>query len=323
MSDPNKLLRRNFTVALVAHGALVGGLFVGEQWLPDFQKPFSTPVQLVVPADILGELPQGPGHGRGAYTPPKEPAGSTRGGGVPEAAPPPSTKTYAADETPAPKPSPSHQSDEIAIPKPTKKPVKTTPVKTTNTKTTKPTKTEQGRNTTSTQVASAKPALSAEQSRNGFLNALRRGGSGSGIGGFGGGGVAREGGTPYGDNRPTGGGKGKGPLGSPDGAPDGVPWGVGQGSPNWRYYQHVHDKMYEGWDQSAALNDRKLMSVVMVKIARDGSIVGVALKRSSGNRRMDELAVAAARKVRMLEPPPDALVKGSCAEIAVEFQLEG
>jgi len=309
MSDLDTTLRRNFTVALVAHATLIGGLFVGERWLPDFQKPLSTPVQLVVPADILGELPQGPGHGRGPYTPPKETAAPTHGGGGPEAAPPPSDETIA----PAPKPV-THHSDEFAIPKPTKKPVKTQPVKPANAKPTKPeqnrlVRPSNGGNTT--QVASAKPGLSAEQSRTGFLNALRNAGGGS------------TGGTPYGDNRPAGGGTGKGRPGSPDGAPDGVAGGIGQGSPNWRYYRHVHDKMYEAWDQPGSVNDRKLVAVVTIKVARDGSIVSVTLKRSSGNKLMDNSALAAAHKVRMLEPPPDALVKGSAAEISVDFQMEG
>jgi TonB family protein len=81
--------------------------------------------------------------------------------------------------------------------------------------------------------------------------------------------------------------------------------------------------MYEAWDQPGSVNDRKLMAVVLVKVARDGSIVGVTLKQSSGNKLMDNSALAAARKVRMLEPPPDALVKGSAAEISVDFQMEG
>lgn len=309
MSDPNKLLRRNFTVALIAHGAMVGGLFVGERWLPDFPKPVLTPVQLVVPADILGELPQGPGHGRGDYAPPKESAGPTHGGGVPEAVPPPRNETVA----PTAKPSPP-KADEIAIPKPTKKVATKAPTtKATSTTTNaKPKKPEQSRNTApANAVASAKPGLSAEQSRAGFLSALNKAGSGS------------AGGTPYGDNRPAGGGTGKGRIGSPDGAADGVAGGIGQGSPNWRYYMHVHDRMYEAWDQPGSVNDRKLMAIVLVKVARDGSIVGVTLKRSSGNKAMDNSALAAARKVRMLEPPPEALVKGSAAEISVDFQMEG
>ena len=81
--------------------------------------------------------------------------------------------------------------------------------------------------------------------------------------------------------------------------------------------------MYEAWEQPGSVNDRKLMAVVTIKVARDGSIVGVTLKRSSGNKLMDSSAMAAARKVQMLEPPPAVLIKGSVAEIAIEFQLEG
>ncbi len=303
MSDPDKMLRRNFTVALAAHATLIGGLFVGEQWMPDFKTPLPMPVQLVVPADILGELPQGPGHGRGAYTPPKEMAAPTHGGGGPEAVPPPS------DETIPPKPAPAPHVDEIGIPKPTKKLAKLQPVTTVKTANVKPTKTEQNRNTT--QVASAKSGLSADQVRAGFLNALRNAGGGT------------AGGTPYGDKRPIGGGMGRGKIGSPDGSPDGVAGGIGPGSPNWQYYLHIHDKMYEAWEQPGSVNDRKLMAVVTIKVARDGSIVGVTLKRSSGNKLMDSSAMAAARKVQMLEPPPEALVKGSAAEISVDFQMEG
>jgi len=258
-------------------------------------------------------LPQGPGHGRGAYTPPKETAAPTHGGGIPEAVSPPSPQPAA----PAPT-TPPAQADGFAIPKPTKKAIKTQPVKT-QSAATPPAKTTSAKATKSAptrgaaQDASAKPGLSADQSRAGFLNALRRHGAGNSM----------EGGTPFGDNRPSGGGTGKGRIGSPDGAPDGMLGGIGQGSPNWRYYVHVHDRMYEAWDQPGAINDRKLMAIVTIKVARDGSIVDVALKRSSGNRLMDNSALAAARKVRMLEPPPDALLKGSVAEISVDFHMEG
>jgi len=313
MSDPHQLLRRNFVVVFVAHAAMVAALFFAERWLPDFQKPFATPVQLVVPADILGELPQGPGRGRGAYAPPKETAAPARGGGTPEAAPPPG-KTQPLAAPPKPSLPSSPPSDGIGLPKTTAKtakpPVKSQPLASAKTATTK---TASSRD--ATQVASASsPGLSAEQSRAGFLNALRR---------YGGGLVATEGGTPFGDNRPAGGGTGRGRIGSPDGAEDGVPGGIGQGSPNWRYYLHVRDRLYEAWDQPGALQDRKLVAVVVIEVARDGSLVRVTLKRSSGNKQMDNSALAAVRKVRMFEPPPDTLVRGSTAEIVVDFQMEG
>jgi len=298
--------RRNLVTVGVTHVAIIVTLFVLERWMPFSSiASASMPVELVVPADILGDLPQGPGHGKGEYsppppTPPPVPsAPSEPAGGTAAAMPAP------PDESPAP-PSPPN---EIAIPKQTKK-IEKTPVtkKPATAKTTKPVTTGKANVTGKSTTAPKGPTASDYRQR--FLKAL--GGSGS------------TGGTPYGDNRPAGGGSGKTKvIGSPDGSPDGVAGGVGPGSPHWQYYMHVHDRMYEAWEQPGSVNDRKLMAVVTIKIARDGNIVGVTLKRSSGNKLMDNSALAAARKAQMLEPPPAALVKGSAAEISVEFQMEG
>jgi TonB family protein len=149
---------------------------------------------------------------------------------------------------------------------------------------------------------------SAEEIRNRFAKVL----------------AAAEGGTPYGDGQAAGGGSGKSNrIGSPNGSPDGVVGGVGQGSPFWQYYQHVHDRMYEAWEQPGQVLDKKLVATVLVRVARDGTITDVTLKSSSGNKLMDESALATARRVQHLEPPPDALVKDSTANIMVDFQVEG
>src|ERR1041384_6459649 len=98
---------------------------------------------------------------------------------------------------------------------------------------------------------------------------------------------------------------------------------MGPGSPFWDYYQHVHDQMYEAWEQPGDGVSRKLMAPVMLRGARDGTLTDVEWKRSSGNKLMDDSAVAAARSVQRLEPPPDALVKDATANITVDFQVEG
>jgi len=81
--------------------------------------------------------------------------------------------------------------------------------------------------------------------------------------------------------------------------------------------------MYEAWEQPGSVIDKTLVATVLIRIARDGSIASVELQRSSGNRLMDDSALAAARKVEHLEPPPDGLLKGSTANITVDFQVEG
>ena len=138
---------------------------------------------------------------------------------------------------------------------------------------------------------------------------------------------ASEGGSPYGDNKPAGGGTGVskyGHLGSPDGTADGIAGGIGKGSQFWSYYMHVHDRMYEAWDQpgQAVSFDKKLVTTVVLHVARDGRIEGVRMEHSSGNKLMDDSAIAAAHNVPRLDPLPNGL-GGAFAEISVNFRLEG
>jgi TonB family protein len=139
--------------------------------------------------------------------------------------------------------------------------------------------------------------------------------------------ASAEGGSAGGDNRPAGGGNGQskyGRLGSPDGAADGMAGGVGKGSPFWSYYLRVHDLMYEAWEQpgKAADFDKKLVTTILLRVARDGRIDGVKLQHSSGNELMDSSALAAAHSVPRLDPLPEGL-GGDFAEISVNFRLEG
>jgi TonB family protein len=163
----------------------------------------------------------------------------------------------------------------------------------------------------STQSGSASTAESAASIRRRFASAL----------------ASADGGSEGGDNRPAGGGNGEskyGHLGSPDGAAGGIAGGVGQGSPFWSYYLRVHDVMYEAWDQpgKAVDFDKKLVTTVLLRVARDGRIDGVRLAHSSGNQLMDDSVLSAAHRVPRLDPLPEGL-GGDFAEISVNFRLEG
>ena len=297
MSAFEQTLRRNFIVAAVLHAVLVGGILFCEGYLKRADRSGATFVDLV-PPDILGDLPMGSGHGRGAYTPPAEPAQASLG---------PAESALAADERPAPQPKAAQKAADV--PGVIKIPKKTAPV------TAKPVASTTGvKSAAKPKTATAAPATSADEFRKRFAKALAAAGDGSK-------------GTPYGDNKPPGGGTGEskyGRLGSPDGAIDGVPGGIGKGSPFWSYYLHVHDKMYEAWEQPGkALNwDKNLMTTVVIRVARDGKILNVDLGDSSGNKLMDDSALAAARRVQQLNPLPDGL-GGATADISVSFQLEG
>lgn len=312
MSATDKRYRRNFIIALAIHAGMIAGLIGWEYFLSDVS--FARPSSEIIEADILGELPAGTGTGRGEYKAP-EPPGNPPAAAAAAAAP---EQNLAGDEAAAPEPKtvalPKADPNEIAIPKKTtpKKPVVES--KATATVAGK----KPGATTPTTPVKNAKASAgtstgtgkgsSAEDIKNRFAKAL--GSSANG--------------TPYGDGKPAGGGTGKGgKIGSPNGTADGVVGGIGQGTPNWQYYQHVHDVLYEAWEQPGTALDKRLITTVALRIARDGSVTEATVKIGSGNKLMDDSVLAAVHKVPRLDPPPDALVHGAFAVIAVNFSVEG
>jgi TonB family protein len=324
MSTIEKRFRRNFIVACLVHAALIGGIIFFEGTINRARSNAPIVTELITPADILGELPTGSGNGRGQYTaPPPEAAHQ------PEAAPAGPAETSVTPSAPAQPVAPKVKAtpvettgpNEIAVPKKQaakqpKKPADAT-VKETGTsdkaaqKSASTTKKAVATAKSSTASGSGSSAESAAAFRRRFASAL----------------ASAEGGSEGGDNRPAGGGTGEskyGRLGSPDGAADGIAGGVGKGSPFWSYYLHVHDVMYEAWDQPGknADVDKKLVATILLRVARDGRIDGVRLAHSSGNQLMDNSALSAAQSVPKLDPLPEGL-GGDFAEISVNFRLEG
>jgi TonB family protein len=325
MSTIEKRFRRNFIVASLVHVAIIGTIVVFEGIFNSADSNVRTDVQLIVPADILGDQPVGPGSGRGNYTaPPPEPAAESAG--APAAPSEPAAKP-AEPVAPPVKAAPPEAMDpnEIVIPKKsvpkeTKKPVDTTAKKTVTADKTPDKSADKSTTTAKKTVADAKssaktgstgPVVSADTIRKRFASALS----------------SAEGGTAYGDNKPAGGGNGVskyGHPGSPDGSADGIAGGVGKGSQFWSYYMHVHDKMYEAWDQPGKANslDKKLVATLVLHVARDGRIEGVRMERSSGNKLLDDSVMTAAHSVPRLDPLPEGL-GGDFADISVNFRLEG
>ncbi len=70
MSALEKRFRRNFVLACVVHAVLIGGIILFEGVINSARSNAPTPVELITPADILGDLPKGEGQGRGNYAPP-------------------------------------------------------------------------------------------------------------------------------------------------------------------------------------------------------------------------------------------------------------
>ena len=315
MNAPDLRYRRNFILALTLHAGVIGGLVAWEHFLSDVG--LAQPNGEIIQADILGELPAGDGPGRGLYKAP-EPPGPAPAAQAPAvaASEPAAAQNSPEDEAVAPAakavPQPKPAPDEIAVPKKnaSKKPAAES----------KPATTASGKKpATTTAVTPAKTAKatagtgsgkgsSAEEIRNRFAKAL--GSSANG--------------TPYGDGRAAGGGTSKsGKIGSPNGLAEGEVGGIGQGTPNARYLQHVHDVLYEAWEQPGSALDKRLITTIHLRIARDGSIAEASVKIGSGNKLMDESVLAAVRKVPRLEPPPAILVHGEYAVIPVNFSVEG
>jgi TonB family protein len=82
--------------------------------------------------------------------------------------------------------------------------------------------------------------------------------------------------------------------------------------------------MYEAWDQpgQSAEIDKKLVTTVLLRVARNGRIEGVQVEHASGNQIMDASVLAAVHSVPRLDPLPEGL-GGDFAEISVNFRLEG
>jgi TonB family protein len=98
--------------------------------------------------------------------------------------------------------------------------------------------------------------------------------------------------------------------------------GGSPGQPNdfSAYFNHVFQAMYGAWHPPLGLSDG-LTSKVLIRVERDGTISKVSLAQPSGNKPMDDSAIAAAKSVKKLNPLPDELGK-EFAEITVHFKIQ-
>ncbi len=88
------------------------------------------------------------------------------------------------------------------------------------------------------------------------------------------------------------------------------------------YYAMIHDRFYSRWEQPTSIvtSNQNFVSLVRIRIEKDGRISNVALAKSSGNVVMDESVMAAAKQVTQIDPLPEGLGEGSY-EININFEL--
>lgn len=94
----------------------------------------------------------------------------------------------------------------------------------------------------------------------------------------------------------------------------------GQPNPYAWYFQKIFQEMYAAWTPPLGL-DNGLVSRVLIRVEKNGAITKVSLAAPSGNRAMDDSALAAAHRVKKLPPPPEEL-GNPFAEIIVHFKIQ-
>jgi TonB family protein len=96
--------------------------------------------------------------------------------------------------------------------------------------------------------------------------------------------------------------------------------GAGQPNPFAWYFNRVFEEMYAAWEPPFGLAEG-LVAQVLIRVEKTGSITKVSLAGPSGNKAMDDSALAAANRVKKLPPLPEGL-GGAFAEITVHFKVQ-
>ena len=84
----------------------------------------------------------------------------------------------------------------------------------------------------------------------------------------------------------------------------------------------LHDRFYGQWDQpTSPLQSGKMTTVVWLKIARDGRILGSRVVGPSGDALMDQSVQSALERVTRVDPLP-AAIPGDSWEVKIAFERE-
>jgi len=148
------------------------------------------------------------------------------------------------------------------------------------------------------------------------------GGTGNGAGGTGGAGN----GTGQGRNGTSGTGLGTG-AGGAAGSGSGTGAGRAGGGPSaadlGRYGRTIYERFYSVWEQpmSVVRSSQDFVTVLKIRIRKDGTIAGREIVTSSGNPTMDESVQRAAEKVQRIDAPPSGIMTDPY-EVRIAFKLD-
>ena len=97
--------------------------------------------------------------------------------------------------------------------------------------------------------------------------------------------------------------------------------GGGSSVPFAWYYNQVKFAMYEAWQQPSSLIGQKgLVTMVEIRVQRDGQIIGKKITAPSGNTQMDDSVLRALEAVERLPGLPAGL-GGLYKDISIDFEL--
>ncbi|MCX5894701.1 MAG: cell envelope integrity protein TolA [Proteobacteria bacterium] len=108
--------------------------------------------------------------------------------------------------------------------------------------------------------------------------------------------------------------------GGPWGVPGGAGGGMGSNLRFSRYYQAVYEKIYQSWILPEYVTEKQgaREAIVVIKIQRDGKILGAEFEKMSGNRQLDSSVMNAIRKADPLPPLPEDF-RENVLELGIRF----
>lgn len=90
-----------------------------------------------------------------------------------------------------------------------------------------------------------------------------------------------------------------------------------------RYHGMIRDRFHSMWEQpkSVVRSNQDFVTVLKIRIRRDGTILSREIVTSSGNPTMDQTVQSAADKVSRIDPVP-AGVTSDPYEVKIQFKLD-
>jgi TonB family protein len=280
--------REKETIAWI-DGSIGGGETAGEQELQPVKHESAPreerPELVSIPEPVIPPEP-----------PPEKPLPST----IVTATPIPATPVPATPKPTTPKPAtPRPATPKPSTPKATPKP-KPSPTATPKPKASPKPETDDGEEAPKPKASpAAKPKASPSAAKSGAgdsamktaFNNATRGGNGAG----------------------EGNGKGTAKSGN----------GEGVSEFGW-YFSMIHDRFHARWEQPTSIehNGAEVITLLKLRIDRDGMIIEREIVKSSGFPQMDESVLAAAEKIHQIDPLPAGLGTNGTFEVNVQFKLD-